>query len=245
MLTIVYSDLMRILKNWKHWAVILTVIGFIAFFETSGLAGSGLNTPTNFIFIYSNAAMLTILIVGSMEFIHVFGADLKGNVYPGLIGAGIPRWKIIAAKYLLMLILTLIDTLLMAGAAFLFTSMYGIHFEGVYLIRFSRMVLDWWLQMIVYCAPAVLAAFWTEKMIYMVGIYVFLGSGWHVIAQLFQNVDLGIFFDAIALSRYTQEIATVLTGNDISFSTILYLTSIVIGCIAAAIFVFRKKELSF
>lgn len=110
MLNYIKADLFRILARGKRW-ILVGVVFFIDAIIFWPSAESGMTGVDNAEMIESVLKWLP-LAIGFIEIMYVFGDDFRGKTAQIAIGVGIKRRHVVLAKWLEMIILAFLDTLL-------------------------------------------------------------------------------------------------------------------------------------
>lgn len=246
MFKLILSDFERISKDLKHWILVLLMAFGITALISFGMILTGSTTSSKYLEGFTGSSIISGIAVGVFELSTVFGADQKAKIYPALIGSGLPRWKVITAKFLIFAILSLIDLLLMGAAGYMIADLYQISLGGIYTLRFVRFLVMVWLFIITACVPAALVFFLTDKVILMLGVYIPLMVGLATQALNTVGNSLGINLLPILDVRYhAVRCISFIAGGAFNLISILYVVVYMTVLLLVTAKVFENKELNF
>lgn len=124
------ADLIRIMTK-KSRLIICMIFLFLA--EVFLWPDAAKDTPVAIISSFGMFIKVMPIIIGLYEILRVFGDDFKGKTAQIAIGIGVSRHKVIFAKWLEMIILYTLDTLIILGLHFIICFVFGIVFTPAML----------------------------------------------------------------------------------------------------------------
>ncbi len=128
------ADLWRIAhrkKKWIFWAFCV----LIAFDFARSMAEVSSGNLSLLISYYQKCVEYITMFLGLFNLLHVYEDDLSVKTMQLVIGKGISRGKIIACKWLEMIILTFVDTVTVLGSLWLGTTVTGALIKGGNIIN--------------------------------------------------------------------------------------------------------------
>ena len=245
MLTLIHSDLKRLFADWKRWTLVAAAAVLLIFLTALGMILSGDSTSSRFLSNFSVNMTAAGCIVGAIELSWVYAADLKANIYPALIGAGLERWKIVLAKFAVFAMLVLADIVILGAVGFAAGQVCGISLDGIYAARFAKYLFCVYLYMMAAALPSVLVLYLTDKVIFMTAVFLLLMADLlpSVINSAAEQAGLDLSF--LDVNQQIRLLGSCIAGGAFNIfaalTIVVYASVLVSACLA----VFKKKELNF
>jgi len=237
------SDIERLIHRVPRWIIlafawlILIIVGCTGdktlYEAMDGIAGT---------------LSMYVLIFGIIEIVFVYGDDLKAKTMQIAIGSGMPRQKVVHAKWLEFMIVTASDFIIVAILALISQLIWRGTVGGFNVSNYIFEVFMSWLSTNVYLGSIMFIMFWMQGismtlLVYIIAAAGVLPDGVEIICKLLKmsRFHLHTYLLTSVLQRFE---ARALLGHFNYKAAIGILLYMMIGFALASI-LFKKKELEF
>jgi len=238
------ADLFRIIHKKRRWVLIALICILFALTGQKGM--DNLFQVVNGLVGWLPVAGMLIAVI---EIAYVYGDDFKARTMQIAIGSGLPRQKVVHAKWLEFMIIAIVDV-------FIYVSIYlliGIVFQGTEGgFDVKTLLVDMfiqWLTMTASIGCVMFIMFINQGIVLAMLVYIILVLGDGI------TMFLGKILEALNLTKYHIESyflstmldtfgARLILGHFSWFNALGILIYMMIGFALASI-LFKKKELEF
>jgi len=239
------ADLYRIIHKKIRW-IILVAISIAA-------ACTGLKACDN-LFTAASGTMGNIIfmsiVMGVAEIMVVYGDDFKAKTMQIAIGTGLPRQKVVHAKWLEFMAVSAIDVIVYSLVSLLVSVIY-VGTEGGFDIKIFliTMVMSW-LEMIVYVGCVMFIMFVTQGTGMAVLVYLILILGplinEFIVQKIVEMLDINRFhIESYFLYEMIDTVKARLVLGEFSWANLFGILVYMMISFALASILFKKKELEF
>lgn len=241
----IIADLYRIVHKILRWIVLLAIC-----IACVGFAMKGCDSLYAAVRSAIGNISLMCIPMGVFEIMFVYGDDFKAKTMQIAIGSGLPRQKVIHAKWLEFMAVAAIDVIVYAAIALLVSVIYAGTDGGFDVKTFFIIMFAAWLQMVVYVGCVMFIMFLTQGTGMAVLIYLFLSSGAIINEFLIKKVVEVLDISRLHIESYFlyQMLATFqsrLILGEFSLSNAFGILVYMMISFSVASVLFKKKELEF
>jgi len=239
------ADLYRIIHKKIRW-IILVAISIAA-------SCGGLKACDN-LFSAAAGTMGSIgfmaIVMGVTEIMVVYGDDFRAKTMQIAIGTGLPRQKVVHAKWLEFMVVAAIDVIVYSFIAVL-VSVIFVGTEGGFDVKvFLITMIMSWLEMVVYVGCVMFIMFVTQGTGMAVLVYLFLILGplinELIIQKIVEMFDINrLHIESYFLYEMIDTVKARMILGEFSWANTLGILIYMMISFALASILFKKKELEF
>ncbi|MBQ8946350.1 MAG: ABC transporter permease [Lachnospiraceae bacterium] len=245
---LIIADVIRILKKPSYR--IMLVVAFLM--EMSVTVRTRLGVWNDIAYTSNQYNMMKLaaeLMLGIMIYISVYADEFTSNSMQALIGRGVSRFKLLIAKYIDCVVITVISFALYLAGMLLMGFILGAHLSGEEILFLSVRILVGIVKTIGFATVSMIVLYLTKNVAFATITDVVLTALSNMLAEpltklpviKFMHFENKVFSGAVDCAA-----SSIMLGNRAAVFTILWeLVRISAVSVLISYLFFRKKELDF